>query len=182
MEIDNLNAAISNGAIKTSILRIKDVTVNDVAGMYWCVVIINVDVSEVSHLEFHSDKSNVTTIKRASDILNDERECESEIQTSVSTHCVSFQVLPPDPLPGVSSADTALVTSGSSTPGSVRSTTQPRGSLDGATVLSTTMIIILSAVGGILCFIIHVLLVIVSGLCIKNRRKKRVRRGNEGNV
>lgn len=164
----------------TSILSIKDAIQNEVAGRYWCVAIVNVDVSQVSHLEFHSVESNVTTIKEAVELLEDARQCDSAIQTSVSTECVAFQVLPPLALPGATSSPMPAdpITSGSR---SRRTQGDPRADFTaGATILSTSMIIILCVIGGVLCLVIHVLLVLVSGLCIKSRKNKRVQRVRKG--
>lgn len=172
--------------IVESELTMKNVIPNDVQGIYWCVVVIHYDPPRANRQYFTSDKSDITAIEGPGVYVTADPCLGGSSLASLRSSCVTF-----DPLPaflqnnGSSSASSpsdAQITSNSSSSTSPPSVTIGDPSLVpsaviGGTILNTTMIIILSAIGATLCIVIHVLLAIVSCLCIKNRKKNRVQRG-----
>lgn len=191
VEVDTFTATPPNAMILTSVLTLKDATFNNIAGTYWCVVMVTADSPRVSHLKFISEPSTPTVIPDAVELQGDDRLCESVVHTNVSTACVAFQELPPfltsssESDMGISMSDISSSTappvttdkSISPSPGASKPPKMGRGDLTQDPLLSMTMIIILCTVGGGLCIVIHVLLAIVAGLCIKSRKRIRGRQG-----
>lgn len=158
IDIKTDSVRISNEFIVSSVLRItvSDVEPDNLTGMYWCAVKAGLEtpIGDRQYVSLRSD----TTLFLPEEAYSGNVRCSDAYATESSLDaCVAFEALP-DFL--------ALMSS------SVNLATSGEGS-EGDPILDTTTIAILSAVGVALFVVIHVLLVIVTCLCMKRRRKRR---------
>lgn len=161
IEIATGNALISEEVMVTSILRVAvlDSDPANITGLYWCVMKAGMETPR-GNREYESLKSDITELQAAV-AYQDSDPCQDMALATDSNACVAFEALP-DFLapPSVQSTDV---------------TSELAMDFPEEPFLDTTMIIVLSSIGVLLCVVIHVLLAIVSCLCVKSRKKKRVR-------
>ena len=154
----------------TSTLKVNTLNVGgqNLTGMYWCVMRAGME-TPIGNREYISLKSGITNIRSALAYESNVPCTDTALATDSQT-CVAFQVLPEFLAPEINTEPAINVT----TPQD-RITASEMSEDD--PLLDNTLIIVLSVVGASLCIIIHVLLAIVSCLCVKSRKKKHAIRG-----
>lgn len=181
VEVETRPVPISSDMQKVrSLLTIKDVIPNDVEGSYWCVVSVTQDINGPSINNVFKSEGSTPTMVFSPRQYNGTESCEANIiHTSLSAEhmCVSFQTIPNALVEEEPSTDTPTPTNSLSStragrgPRGPTSTTDSLEEVPGNILFTTTMVVVLSVIGVVLCVVIHVLLAMVSCLLVRSRRK-----------